>query len=235
MKKMITLAVAITFFLQGYAGMPQNDSGPTLPVVVLPAETDGQTPMILMITGDGGWKDFDPRLAAAFVREKVPVVALNALHYFWDKKTPAQATAVVESLLKEYMGQWHKHSFILVGYSFGADVMPFIANRLPESFMKSCRGLALFSPGTSTDFEIHISQMLSSHHRWKYDVVKEMEAMKPVRMLCFFGDEEKEFPVKDLTKPGWQVFYLHGGHHYGENDHQNLAGIVLRNLGKDRR
>jgi type IV secretory pathway VirJ component len=202
----------------------------TLPVVVLGAVADSSAPMVLLITGDGGWKDFDPELARQFVARKIPVVALNALHYFWDKKTPAQSAAAVTRLLDTYMARWHRHTFLLAGFSFGADVMPFIANRLPSPLMRQCRGIALFSPGTSTDFEIHLSQMLNSHHQWPYDVVTELEAMKPVRLVCFFGTEEHGFPVQALNRPGWQVVYLAGGHHYTDNK-QDVAVLVLQKLG----
>lgn len=207
-----------------------NGSTSKLPVVVLPTSADENMPMVLMITGDGGWKNFDPRLAGQFVGEKVPVVALNALHYFWTKKTPDQTTAAVEKLLGQYMNQWHKNSFILVGFSFGADVLPFVVNRLPENILEHCKGVALFSPGPSTDFEIHISQMLSNHQHWPYNVVNEMEAMKPIKLLCFFGDQEHEFPVKIISRPHWQLVYLKGGHHYEKNT-DNIAGIVLEKLG----
>lgn len=207
-----------------------RDTEPKLPLVVLPAVMDAQTPLVFFISGDGGWKDFDPKLAAQFVARKCPVVALNALHYFWDKKTPDQTAAVVAGLLEQYMKQWDKQSFILTGFSFGADVMPFVLNRLPPSLIAKCRGVALFSPGTSTDFEIHVSQMLSGHHQWKYDVVQEIERRRPVPMLCFFGSEEHGFPVNRLSGPGLQILYLPGGHRYEQNK-ADIAGLVLQKLG----
>lgn len=230
MKKFIIAIVTIFYLSQGYAKAMVVDSVSKLPVIVLPAKVNADMPMVLLITGDGGWKDFDPKLANQFVNEKVPVVALNALHYFWSKKSPEQSTDVVKYLLNRYMDQWHKKSFILVGFSFGADVMPFIVNRLPPELMKSCKGVVLFSPGTSTDFEIHIAQMLSNHRKWKYDVVKEMEAMKPIKLLLFFGDEEHEFPVKILSKPDLQVIYLKGAHHYEQN-RDDVGKMVLEKLG----
>lgn len=230
MKKYIISIITIFFLSPGYAKTRVIDSIPKLPVIVLPAKNDADMPMVLLITGDGGWKDFDPKLANQFVNEKIPVVALNALHYFWNKKSPEQTTGVVQYLLNRYMDQWRKKTFILVGFSFGADVMPFIVNRLPSGLMNSCRGVVLFSPGTSTDFEIHIAQMLSNHRKWKYDVVQEMEAMKPIKLLCFFGDEEHEFPVKILSKPDWEVMYLKGGHHYEENK-DDVGKMVLEKLG----
>lgn len=222
------MALAATALLSRGASAAAGDT--TLPVVVLPAAADSSAPMVVLITGDGGWKDFDPELANQFVARKIPVVALNALHYFWDKKTPAEAAAAVRRLLDTYMARWHRRTFLLAGFSFGADVMPFVVNRLPSPLMRQCRGIALFSPGTSTDFEIHLSQMLNSHHRWPYDVVSELESMKPVRLVCFFGTEEHSFPVQALDRPGWQVVYLPGGHHYADNK-QDVAVLVLQKLG----
>lgn len=226
-KTTLIIVLLILFSCRAFGQKNQGDS--QLPVIVLPAVPDENTPMVLMITGDGGWKNFDPKLAQQFVNEKVPVVALNALHYFWDKKTPAQTTADVDNLLKKYMAVWKKNTFILVGYSFGADVIPFIVNLLPKDMMGACAGIALFSPGRSTDFEIHLSQMMSSHRQWKYDVVKALEVMKPVKMVCFFGEKEDDFPVSVLTKNNRKVIYLHGGHHYVDN-RDNLAKMVLKEL-----
>ena len=228
-KRIIILLLAVLPAVKGYALNSLKDSVPRLPLVVMPVQSDSNTPLILFISGDGGWKNFDPKLANQFVAEGAPVVALNALRYFWNKKTPDETTATVRELLGKYMALWHKQTFILAGFSFGADVMPFVANRLPPDLMKLCKGIALFSPGTSTDFEIHISQMLSSNKHWKYDVVKEMELMKPVRLLCFFGDEEHTFPIKILERPGWQLIYLQGGHHY-EGNKDNIAKLVLQRL-----
>ena len=229
MKRLLISGFLLLFFFDCFS---QNigDSVAKLPLVVLPASQDERMPMVLMITGDGGWKNFDPRLAGQFIQEKAPVVALNALHYFWTKKTPDQAATAVEYLLKKYMQQWDKKSFILAGFSFGADVMPFIVNRLPESMLAHCKGVALFSPGLSTDFEIHISQMLSDHRQWKYNVVSEIESLKPVKMLCFFGDEEHEFPVNIISRPNWQLIYLKGGHHYEKNT-DDVGKMVLEKLG----
>lgn len=228
-KKTVIVFSLLCMFGQSQAQEVDKNEVSGLPVIVLQAPPDDVKPMVLFITGDGGWKNFDPKLAGQFVDQQVPVVALNALHYFWDKKTPQQTAATAALLLEKYMKLWHKKTFILVGFSFGADVMPFIVNRLPGNLMNSCAGVALFSPGTSTDFEIHLSQMMNSHRKWKYDVVKEVENMKDVRLLCFFGAEEHNFPTGILSKSGYQVIYLQGGHHYEDNK-LNVGQMVLKKL-----
>jgi hypothetical protein len=45
---------------------------------------------------------------------RYPVIGLNALKYFWSKKTPAQAADDVAVLMQYYSGQWNKRTFILV-------------------------------------------------------------------------------------------------------------------------
>lgn len=226
-RKIILAAVSLFSFAGAFA---QNGDTGDLPVEILPAQPDEHTPLVVLITGDGGWKDFTPKLAAQFVHQHVPVVALNALRYFWTPKTPGETTNAIDGLLNKYMQQWHKKQFILVGFSFGADVLPFVVNRLPAGIRSNCLGIALFSPGRTSDFEIHLSQMLGSRREWKYNVAGEIEKMQPVKALFFFGTEEQGFPADRLTRQNWEVVRLPGGHHY-ENTHRNLAELVLEKLG----
>lgn len=215
--------------------LAQSGSGQALnrlPLIEVPAQQVNDAhdkPMAVLITGDGGWKITDKQLCDAFAREGIPVVALNALKYFWTKKTPEQTTAVVEQIMQHYMQQWHKKQVILMGFSFGADVLPFIINRMDSSLYHRLVMIVMLSPGTSTDFEIHISQMLNSNRQWKYNVVEEIKRMPAqVPVLCFFGEEEAIFPISQLPA-SIQVMYLKGGHHYEENK-LDLAKEILRRL-----
>ena len=61
----------------------------------------------------------------------MPTVGLNSLKYFWKARTPEEATRDVARILRHYLAAWHKERVLLIGYSFGADVLPFVVNRLP--------------------------------------------------------------------------------------------------------
>lgn len=203
-----------------------------LPLIEIPAQPTADAPdkpLALLITGDGGWKITDKQLSDEFSRQGIPVVVLNALKYFWTQKTPEQTTAVIEQLMQHYMQQWHKKQVILMGFSFGADVLPFVINRMDSNLYHRLMMIVMLSPSTSTDFEIHIAQMLNSNRQWKYNVVDEIQRMREqVPVLCFFGDQEAGFPVHQL--PAFvQVIYLKGGHHYEENK-LNLAREILMRL-----
>lgn len=228
MKRGTVLGCLLLVFTHCFAQKTKNEMH-KLPLVIISAPRAENRPMVLMITGDGGWGRIGRKLSKQFKRENVPMIALSSWRYFKRKKTPDTTTRAVESILDEYRQQWHKNSFILIGYSFGADVIPFVVNRLPDSLLKHCAGVALFSPGTSTDFKIRILQLLGSRHQWRYDVVNEIQAMKPVKTLFFFGEKEHDFPYEIISRVNWQLIYLKGGHSYGKET-ADIAKIILKRL-----
>src|SRR4249920_3822451 len=122
---LFTLSVTMRLYAQNPSTLEQ------LPVNIVPAAGDSTKPLVLYITGDGGWNKFSKNLSQAFADNGYPVVALNAKEYFWKKKTPAQTAADVTRLIKTYQVKWKRKKILLLGYSFGADVMPFIYNLLP--------------------------------------------------------------------------------------------------------
>ncbi|MET0243402.1 MAG: AcvB/VirJ family lysyl-phosphatidylglycerol hydrolase [Flavitalea sp.] len=53
---------------------------------------------------------------------------MNAKSYFWVKKTPQQPAASLEKYLQQQLADRKNQEWIFAGYSFGADVMPFVIN-----------------------------------------------------------------------------------------------------------
>ena len=90
-------------------------------------------PLIFYISGDGGFNKFSTNLCESLNKKGYDVFALNAKSYFWNKKTPEQtATDINNYLIKKIAGRKNQQ-VVLIGYSFGADVLPFIVSRLPKN------------------------------------------------------------------------------------------------------
>ncbi len=103
-----------------------------LPLAELPVDHPAKL-MAILLSGDGGWRDLDKTIAEDLQQQGIPVVGLDTLRYFWSKKTPQQTADVVAALIQTFMTKWHSDKVALIGYSFGADVMPFAYNLLPPS------------------------------------------------------------------------------------------------------
>jgi len=201
------------------------------PITIVPSSTkSASSPMAFIISGDGGWTSFDQLVAEELAEKGISVVGLDAQKYFWEEKTPEETTLDITKAVVHYMQQWNKQSFILVGYSFGACVVPFIANRFSPALKSALHSVFSISPDERADFEIHISDMLSlgtsDNH---YNVLTEIDKMKNIPLFCFFGDEEDAQTRIRFMQNKIKVITLKGDHGYDGNA-GNLANEVVKRL-----
>ena len=99
-----------------------------LPVMTY-ASADTSKPIIIYYTGDGGFNSFSTEFAKQFNSKGYPVISFNCLKNFWKSKTPEQSAVEASNLISYYENAWKRTQIILIGYSFGADVLPFIFTR----------------------------------------------------------------------------------------------------------
>ncbi|WP_205748902.1 AcvB/VirJ family lysyl-phosphatidylglycerol hydrolase [Emticicia sp. CRIBPO] len=198
-----------------------------LPLTLVRAASEKNNALVFMISGDGGWTSFDQGLAETFAKKGYDVLGLDAQKYFWKAKTPEKAASEIEKAIGIYMDQLKKKSFLLVGYSFGADVVPFVASRISEPLKSSLSGVCMLSPEEYNDFEIHVADMLNfGSKEGKYNVLRETEALKSIKHLCMFGDKEDSATARQFKEKGLPVVILPGGHHY-DNDYQAVVNNIL--------
>ncbi len=199
----------------------------SLPVVERPATaTPGEAQrdqFALLISGDGGWAGLDRSIAAAFAARGIPVVGLDSLRYFWSERTPEKTAGDVAAIIEHYQALWHRHGVQLVGYSFGADVLPFIVNRLPATLAAQVAGVTLIGPSQSATFEIHVSDWLPGKAVPGAPLKPELERLTPAP-LCLHGGGESDSGC--LLLPATQSAQVGAGHHLGGD----ADGIVERIL-----
>jgi len=197
-----------------------------LPVHEVLAKGEGKT-MAVIYTGDGGWAGLDQELAAALAEKGVAVVGLDSLQYFWQPRTPEGAARDLERILEHYQASWHSERVILIGYSFGAEVLPFLVNRLTPAWREKISQVALLGPGLSTSFEFHLSDWLGGGAKGDARPVKpEVEKLAGLKVLCFYGREEKEPLCPDLDPARISLQPLDGRHHFGGNYGPIVARIL---------
>lgn len=202
-----------------------------LPLVVLPAKGSGTSSMAVLLSGDGGWAKIDRKLGNFLAGGGVPVVGLNSLRYFWKKRTPEEAAEDLSRILRHYLALWKKEKAVLVGYSLGADVLPFMADRLPGEIIEKVSLMALLGPGTHTDFVFHVTEWLGATSKAARPVLPEVEKLigMKVRILCFYGRQEPDSLCNKLEPNLVQVVPLKGAHHFGGN-YSKIAEIILKEI-----
>jgi type IV secretory pathway VirJ component len=199
-----------------------------LPLVEVPPQGPSRDVMAVILSGDGGWAGIDRELGNTLASHGVPVVGLNSLQYFWTGRTPAGAAHDLERILRHYLAAWDKRSTVLIGYSLGADVLPFLANRLPHETLNRVKLIALLGPEPSVDFEFHVTDWLGFPSKNpSHPVLPEVEKLRGNNILCFYGDDEGDSLCKKLDASLARVVMLKGGHHFG-GDYRTIAEAILK-------
>ena len=79
---------------------------------------------------------------------------------FLAKKSPEQTAHDIDRVIRSYTARWHASSVALIGYSFGADVLPFVYNRLPMRVRERVALISLLGFASAADFEIKVTGWL---------------------------------------------------------------------------
>jgi type IV secretory pathway VirJ component len=190
-----------------------------------PPQASSRT-MVVHITGDGGWGVTDKGLSAALAADGVPVVGLNALHYFWHAKTPEGSAQDLARIIEHYSALWDRPRVVLIGYSFGADALPFMFNRLPTGMRSRIPLIVLLGPSREASFHFRLPGMGSGHGDGDYPVPSEISKIEGSRILCFSGEEDKGAICNDLDSTRVTSVSYGGGHRIGHRFDDIAARII---------
>jgi type IV secretory pathway VirJ component len=206
-----------------------------LSIVEIPASQAGDL-MAVIYSGDGGWRDLDKQIGEVLAHEGVPVVGMDSLRYFWRARTPEQTAADLAEILRQYGTKWKTERVLLIGYSFGAGILPFAFNRLPEEYQRRVVDISLLGLESRAPFEISLSGWFKAGAPADApEVLPELRRIDLKRVQCFFGEEEEDTLCRHEELARAEVIRTKGGHHF-DGDYRALARRILdggrRRLGK---
>ena len=93
---------------------------------VKPDVENANTPLVILSPGMAGER-LRPTNGGGFAVRGYKTVGISSLEYFWREREPSKAAKDLTSIIDKYAG---KPNVLLVGYSFGADVLPFVYDAL---------------------------------------------------------------------------------------------------------
>ncbi len=198
-----------------------------IPLVELPASSPSNR-FAVMITGDGGWRRIDRKVTDKLRATGIPIVGFLASSYFRKERTPEESACALERVIRTYKLRWHKEHVILIGYSRGADVLPFMISRLPENLRSSVQLIALLGLEPSIDFKYNPPWAFGHylHHQRQYAVLPELEKLRGDNIVCVYGEKEKESLCRLLDRSQFKVVREPGGHHFAGR-YLDVADVIL--------
>jgi type IV secretory pathway VirJ component len=201
-----------------------------LPIIELPASGPPRM-FAVVLSGDGGWRDIDKQVAQTLSEHGIGVVGLDSLRYFWQPRTPEGLAADLVRIYGHYAEAWDVRPLLLVGYSFGADVLPAAVNRLPPAVFERVVQISLLGLSASADYEFHVTSWLGAKTLDALPVAPEAARLDPARLQCFYGEEETESLCPDPVFDRAERIRTRGGHHF-DGDYEALAGRILEGAGR---
>ncbi|AIR89822.1 virulence factor family protein [Pseudomonas cremoricolorata] len=193
----------------------QDGTALSIPVVEVPAGQATDT-VTLFLSGDGGWRDLDRDVAGEMAKLGYPVVGIDTLRYYWQHKTPEQSAADLSELMHHYRQKWGTKRFVLTGYSFGADVLPAIYNRLSSEDQQRVDAVILLAFARSGSFEIEVEGWLGKEGQ-EAPTGPEMAKLPGNKVVCIYGVEETDESGCTEASAVGERMKLPGGHHFDEN------------------
>ena len=199
-----------------------------LPLSILPVKPEFDT-MAVIYSGDGGWRDIDKEVGTELQKRGIPVVGVDSLRYFWSERTPEETTADLKRIIDLYRQQWHVRHVLLIGYSFGADILPAAYNGLPPADQALVKQISLMALSNQVDYEVSVTGWLGMASDARKSPVEDIARIDPGLLQCIYGTEEDDDPCPTLKANGIDTVPIVGGHHFDE-DYPKLAGLVIDRL-----
>ena len=190
-----------------------------LPLIEFPVSATQDERLAVLLSGDGGWADFDQTISMDFQTRGIATIGVDCQRYFWKPRTPNEVAAAMDETLRHYLNVWHKNHLLLIGFSFGANWLPFLVNRLPDDLKNLVTQMVLLSPGKYANVEIQADDWTKIKVRHPGALATKDEINRVgLPTLCVWGVQDTE-PTGCTALSGQNIRKLAkpGGHYYDEN------------------
>lgn len=202
---------------------PHPDAHGTVEVAVTkPSHT-----LILFLSGDGGWwGDIDAQLANRFASEGYAVVGIDTQIWFGPERTVPEIADHLATLAAKYGRSTHAERIVLIGYSYGANVIPLALQKTPRSFNAKLAGVILIAPERTTMLQVTLLEQMGVDPG-DIDLAPAFATLPKRATVCVFGtgEEDETGCTLDAFK-GAELISLPGAHHF-DHDVEALGDRVL--------
>jgi type IV secretory pathway VirJ component len=230
---------AITLTAAGAAATVATSRGNQSMAVYAPAaHAPGAAakPIVLVLSGEGGWRDFDDQLAGWLAKDGYWVGGIDCLKYFWkpqdDREAAARDVKKFADALVSASGSGKGARVVLAGYSFGADLAPWVAGApgRPDHLA----ALLMIGPDLRGSTEARVTEILGfSHKDHTFDTGAALSDLSAIPVLFIQGgkDDSSAAPALAAAFRGPKILTVVPGatHHFAGHEVE-LRHAVLDGL-----
>jgi len=179
---------------------------------------------VVLISGDGGVGTIEKHIAHRLADERIEVVTLDSRAYFKRDHSVKWIAAAVETLSRGHKAE----PVVLLGYSFGADIIPLIWSELDQAARARFTNVALISPTHDASTVVDPTGRYDANTMSMVQLSAHAGHLPLRRMVCITGRQEVAdgySSCRDPVMTGARIIELDGGHDYGGRPDE-VADIV---------
>ena len=191
-----------------------------LPLVEMAPRGAGRM-LAVFVSGDGGWRAIDQRVAEQLHARGFGIVGLVSPRFFASAKTAEESACALQRILEHYVIRWRSTRVVVIGYSRGAGVVPFMVNRLSARWRDRVATVALMGLDPTIAFQVTPFPVP------EVPVRGEVERLRDKRVLCFYGVNERHSLCRQISP--WVAVRIQepGSHHFAGN-YDDLARTIWK-------
>jgi len=204
-----------------------------------PVRTQPSRAVAVLFSGDMGFRvGMGPRIASRLAADGIPVLGVSSLVYFRHERTPADVGRLIDDAARHALAFARADRLILIGQSFGADMLQVGAQGLPRDLRARVQLVALVVPGDTVIYRASPAELFN----WAKPDARALPTARRLTwapVICVRGIEERDSLCPQLDLPNVRQVALPGGHplHYDADALYAAlkAGIAATNITKSSR
>lgn len=178
---------------------------------------------IILLSGDMGFKvGLGPRIAQGLADKGFAVTGVSSLVHFRKARKPAEITRYVEDAMAHATAATGARRYILVGQSFGSDMLHVGLDTLPPAWRRKIALVAMVVPTDTVYYHISPGETFE----WETPDAMAIETARRlnwVPALCVQGHDETNSLCPMLHQPNVERVVLPGAHSLDHNDRAVVA------------
>ena len=202
------------------------------------AQAPARSTLVLILSGEGGWRSFDDKLAGWLSSEGYWVGGIDCMHYFWkpqdDRSILASDVRLYADALAKAAGASEGVRVVLAGFSFGADLAPWVAGAPARD--RRIAGLVMIGPDKQGSLAFRISEMMGFVPKdHVFDTATALTEAREVPILFVHGggDSTSQAPSLAEAFPGpKELIVVPGADHHFSGREDELRRAVIGGLGR---